>query len=526
MPGGFLNFLRDHLPGFRRIERLPRQLLGRSPFAGDIQPRRVRAFWGRWGRGKGSLPFPHPWNYREPIGIMEAFFCPDDAEGEAGGGKHNAYLEVPGFAPILMTRDPRLIRAIATETGDKPGQFDRDPMPSTGIARATGTDTLLYSNGAQWKHQKKISTPPFARTTLFQVEQFHEFESGFRKTVRQRLEALQERQAESAQAGGVRIRLEPEIKAVLLELLSNIFFGADIPYAQIRERYVPAMEVVIDHIVRDTVMNKIGIPLRRMPSFNRRIARTKACAADFEHLTDLVIATRKEGKGLWDQFKSDAPDAALRSNIKAFLAGALEATTSYASWAIAHLARNTAAQEKVFQEVKDIEDYTPQALDGAKYLGQVLDETLRLTPALYFFPRKATVDTWVETADGKKLWIPKGTHILLDVWHANRHEDHWGVAVTGYPAMDFVPERWEKLRTQDRAKEFLHFGFGHGPRFCPGKSLGQLEVALVVGTFVKLFEFSAVNQENPARAGVSTKPADGVLVDMKLRTRIPAESVA
>jgi len=40
----------------------------------------------------------------------------------------------------------------------------------------------------------------------------------------------------------------------------------------------------------------------------------------------------------------------LRSNIKAFLAGALEATTSYASWAIAHLARNTAAQEKVFRK--------------------------------------------------------------------------------------------------------------------------------------------------------------------------------
>ena len=113
--------------------------------------------------------------------------------------------------------------------------------------------------------------------------------------------------------------------------------------------------------------------------------------------------------------------------------------------------------------------------------GFELRAALRLTPALYFFPRKATVDTWVEMGDGRKLLIPKGTHILLDVWHANRHEDHWGVAVSGYPAEEFVPERWENLRTQDRAKEFLHFGFGHGPRFCPGKSLGQLEVALVVG---------------------------------------------
>src|SRR5258706_297548 len=162
MAGGFLTRLCG------RIARLPRQLLGRSPFAGDIAPRRVRVFWGHWGTG--SMPFPHPWNYREPIGIMEAYF--HDADGEAGGGKHNAYLEVPGLSPILVTRDPKLIRAIATDTGDKPGQFDRDTMPSGGIARATGKDTLLYANGAEWKRQKKISTPPFARTTLFQVEQF------------------------------------------------------------------------------------------------------------------------------------------------------------------------------------------------------------------------------------------------------------------------------------------------------------------------------------------------------------------
>src|SRR5206468_2509160 len=103
-------------------------------------------------------------------------------------------------------------------------------------------------------------------------------------------------------------------------------------------------------------------------------------------------------RGLWKQFKSDVPDEALRSNIRVFLAGALEATTSYASWAIAHLSRNAAAQEKVYAEVKDIEAYTPEALGRAKYLGHVLNETLRLTPSLYFHPRRATVDTWVETS--------------------------------------------------------------------------------------------------------------------------------
>ena len=49
-------------------------------------------------------------------------------------------------------------------------------------------------------------------------------------------------------------------------------------------------------------------------------------------------------------------------------------------------------------------------------------------------------------------------------------------------------------------------------------ALGQgLEVGLAVGAFVKIFKFSAVNESTPARAGVSTKPGDGVLVNLELR---------
>jgi cytochrome P450 len=116
------------------------------------------------------------------------------------------------------------------------------------------------------------------------------------------------------------------------------------------------------------------------------------------------------------------------------------------------------------------------------------------------------------------MFIPKGTHILLDVWHANRREDTWGVKATGYRASDFAPERWSVIAAQGHVpKNFLHFGFGHGPRVCPGKFLGQLEVGLVVGAFVKKFKCRAVNSDGHIKAGVSTKPSDGVLIDLELR---------
>lgn len=484
----------------------------KNPFSGDIIPARVPVFM--LGAGRPTLPFPHPWNYQNPIGILETYFW--NADSEEGSRKHNRYLKVPGFSPVLVTRDPSLIQAIALNTGDKQGQFDRDTLPSEGIARATGKDSLLYANGELWKRQKILSTGPFKKTSLFNPEQFYEFSEIFRATVYKRLEAFHKRVA--SEASPIQVTLEPEIKAVMLELLTNCFFGTEISYDEIWDRYVPAIETVIQHIVKDTVINKIGLPISKMPAFTNNLKKIKTAYLEFEKLTDLVLSTRKKDTGLWTQFKSDVPDEKLRSNIKVFLAGALEATTSYASWAVSHLARHQSIQDKLYHEVKDIVDYTPENLKNAKYLSNVLNETLRLTPSLYFLPRRATVDTTVETKDKRKIVIPKGTHILLDVWHANRHEDHWGIEKTGSPALDFAPDRWDEIKNKfDDGRETLHFGFGYGPRICPGRNLGQMEVALAVGAFVKLFKFKAVHDKNLEVASVSTKPKDGVLIELDLR---------
>jgi hypothetical protein len=125
--------------------RLPRQFRGVNPFDGDSRPARVSLFSSR--NAASTLPFPHPWNYDRPLEILETYFR--DSEDDSGPARHNRYFEVPGFPPVLVTRDPGIIRAITTATGDGVGQFDRDTLPSTGIARATGSDTLLFSNGSK-----------------------------------------------------------------------------------------------------------------------------------------------------------------------------------------------------------------------------------------------------------------------------------------------------------------------------------------------------------------------------------------
>ena len=488
--------------------RLVRQLAGEHPFGGDHLPARVPLF----ARGRPSLPFPHPWNYREPLRILDAYFW--GAEREAGPGRHNRYLDVPGFPPVLVTRDPAVIKAVLSATGDGPGEFDRDTAPSAGIARATGADTLLYANGPLWRRQKKLAAPPFSRSNLFQPESFREFEQTFRATAGERLAMLRARQEASGERT-VQVALEPEISAVMLEMLVNNFFGGRVAYPELRERYAPAIARLIEHMVRDTVGHRLRAVARWFGGPDPAVAQARA---DFESLTDIALAGRAQGLGLWRQFRSDAPDERLRSNVRVFLAGALEATTSFAAWALSHLARAPEWQERVYAEVKDVEVYDPDNLEQAVALRRVLEETLRLTPALYFLPRRATADTWVDVADGRRLFLPRGTHVVLDVWHANRCEDFWGVAATGYPAAAFAPDRWRVLAERGRsAQDTLHFGFGYGPRVCPGKFLGLLEVGLVVGAVVKRFRFTAVHPDTAPRAGVSTKPADGVLVELAAR---------
>lgn len=493
----------------RILKNLWQQVVGINPFQGDVLPSRVYIF----ERGRPSLPFPHIFNYKLPLRIFDAFYT--NAKSQHLFERDNRYLYVMGMYPVLLTRDPAVIKAILFATGDKPGQFDRDTSPMKGIARATGVNSLLYANGKVWRRQKQMSAGPFGRGTLFQPEEFHEFEKTFRQTIEKRLMVLRDAQNMSKEKIS-RIEIEQEIQPIMLEMLVNNFFGGSVEYKELRERYVPALLSLIDYMVTDTVAPNLSAIHRFVTGKNRALQEWRLALED---LTDIALAGRHEKAGHWKNFIADVEDEeALRSNIRVFLAGALEATTSFAAWTLSHLSRQAELQEQVYNEVKDTNVYNPENLKEAKLLNQCLNETLRLTPSLYFFPRKATADTWLKLDDSRKLMIPKGTTIRLDIWNANRNEAFWGEKISGYPANAFVAARWDVLAKEGISRrDLMHFGFGYGARVCPGQFLGQLEVGLVVGAFIKVFQFKAVNQLAEARAGVTTKPKDGLLLDIELR---------
>lgn len=73
----------------RRVQ----QVRGVNPFGGDCLPTRVSLF----GFGRPTLPFPHPWNYKNPIRIFETFYW--DAEKETGWENITAISMWPDYRP-------------------------------------------------------------------------------------------------------------------------------------------------------------------------------------------------------------------------------------------------------------------------------------------------------------------------------------------------------------------------------------------------------------------------------------------
>lgn len=154
---------------FTRLKRLPRQLRGKSPFQGSLDVTRLPIV----ETARVTRRY-----FRTPLRILDWVFQ-DDQDLKV--------LDTPGFPPILFIRDPELIRAITVETANH-GAFDRDTLPTQGIARVVGGRNLLYAQGEIWRRHRVAAARPFGAGASLAPEVFHDMEMTIRRAVEPQLE--------------------------------------------------------------------------------------------------------------------------------------------------------------------------------------------------------------------------------------------------------------------------------------------------------------------------------------------------
>jgi cytochrome P450 len=150
--------------------------------------------------------------------------------------------------------------------------------------------------------------------------------------------------------------------------------------------------------------------------------------------------------------------------------------------------------------------------DALPYTSAVIDESLRLYPPIWLYPRDVVADDTLGGFD-----IPGGTSLLLSPLVSHRNPDVWDNPEA------FDPRRF--LPGSDASgHRGAYFPFGGGPRMCLGNLMALLEMRLIVAMITQRFRMSLVpgNFVGYGDSLISLRPTTDMWVRLHLREKARA----
>ncbi|CAI6331557.1 unnamed protein product [Periconia digitata] len=189
-------------------------------------------------------------------------------------------------------------------------------------------------------------------------------------------------------------------------------------------------------------------------------------------------------------------------------------TTSNTSCALLyHCLRNPHVVRKLQQELDaalpDIDAVpTFSQVKDLPYLDSVIKETMRIhSTSSLGLPRVVPPGPGI-TLPNSSLHFPQGVVLSVPAYTIHHSTKIWGP-----DADEFRPERWESVTDQQKA---AFIPFSHGPRSCVGRNVAEMELALIVGTVFRRYEFELRQGEMETREGFLRKP---VALEVGMRRR-------
>lgn len=219
------------------------------------------------------------------------------------------------------------------------------------------------------------------------------------------------------------------------------------------------------------------------------------------------------------------------------LAAGNETVSTSIAWYLLELSKNEEVQEKLRQELRNINLSNAAEIHRLAYLDAVTREVLRLHPAIGTVMRASTVPDvlplsrpYVNASGDARdtLHISARQEIVINVARWNRSE-----TIFGPDANVFKPERWldqsgEKLMSTDSARNMSVYRplltFIGGNRSCIGYRFALLEMKVAVARLVTRFQFGDTGADFfplgniSSRMAIRGKEKMGVQLPLKVRS--------
>ncbi|HLW01403.1 MAG TPA: cytochrome P450 [Ktedonobacterales bacterium] len=376
-----------------------------------------------------------------------------------------------GSGPLYVINHPDGVRQVLQEHA---ANFGKDPHENDIFIRFVG-HSILTTEGDTWLRLRHLEQPAFHRqqilaTSASMVETIQDY--------------LDEWQAEAEQ--GKVIDMVPAMTTLVLRVLGKALFSLDLEdETQIIAGALKVIGAYALALYYQPWLPAFG-PLVKL---NRRYAAVQRA---LDQVVFRMIHKRRTQLGepnpadllsFFLQLRDDDgkpafTDAQIRNEALSLLIAGHENASSLLCWTWYLLAQHPSAAQRVADEVAaQLQGRTPTLADLGQlpYLRMVLEESLRLYPPAWSFPRRAHAQ---DTIGG--YVIPAGAAVLLCPYTTHRHPAFWS------DPEKFDPERFREAAEVGRPR-YAHFPFGGGQHQCMGATFAMMEAHLILASIAQRY---------------------------------------
>ena len=391
---------------------------------------------------------------------------------------------------VVATEDPENIKAVlATQFNDFALGFRHDHLaPLLG-------DGIFTLDGAGWKHSRTMLRPQFAREQVAHVKSLEPHIQIFAKHIRN--------------AGKDTINIQDLFFKFTVDTATEFLFGTSVHtlYDGLSDVAPPSefpgrKEFANSFNQSQSYLgNKAYLQMFHFLVKNKEFS---VCNNNVHKFTQYFVqkalkATPEELEKhssdgytfLYELAKQTKDPQVIQDQILNILLAGRDTTAGTLSFIFFELSRNPRVFEKLKEEIyatfgkgedAAVEEITFESLKKCEYLKYVINEALRMYPAVPVNFRVATRDTTLPRGGGRDgqspLFVAKNTTVAYSVYCTHRLEEFYGK-----DALEFRPERWAELLKLGWA----YVPFNGGPRICLGQQFALTEISYVVTRLLQMF---------------------------------------